>query len=301
MSRLIKNITISLNVLKRVIKMKVKLGLVQMAMHEGLDANLEKALGLIDSAAMKGANIVCLPELFASPYFPQIEKADAERFADEIPGRSTDALSDSAKENKVVIVGGSIFENDGGKFYNTTPVFDDKGNILGKYRKMHIPHDPNFFEQSYFRPGDLGFQVFETRYGKLGTLICYDQWFPEAARINALMGADIIFYPTAIGTVDGVDQEEGNWQNAWMGVQAGHAISNGVAVAAVNRVGREGSMKFWGGSFVSSQFGTILAKGSDKEEIIIAEVDLSLGEKVKDGWGFFRNRRPETYKKLVQR
>jgi len=282
--------------------MKVKLGLVQMAMHEDIDSNLEKALGLIDAAAIKGANIVCLPELFASPYFPQKEKADAERFAEKIPGRISDALSDSARKNKVVIVGGSIFEkDDDGKFYNTTVVFDDHGKLLGKYRKMHIPNDPNFYEQSYFKPGDLGFRVFETRYGKLGTLICYDQWFPEAARINALMGADIIFYPTAIGTVDGVDQEEGNWQNAWTSVQAGHAISNGVAVVAVNRVGREGSMKFWGGSFVSSQFGTILAKGSNKEEIIMAEVDLSLGEKVKDGWGFFRNRRPETYKKLVER
>jgi agmatine deiminase len=171
--------------------------------------------------------------------------------------------------------------------------------LVGKYRKMHIPHDPNFFEQGYFAQGDLGFKVFETRYGKLATLICYDQWFPEAARIVSLMGADIIFYPTAIGLVDGVEQAEGDWQDAWTTVQRGHAIANGAAVAAVNRSGREGKMSFWGGSFVSTQFGTLIAKAGKGEEVVLAEVDTELGKEVREGWRFFHNRRPDAYKKIT--
>jgi agmatine deiminase len=281
--------------------MKVKIGLVQMGMSPDKFRNVDKAVRGIRDAAGKGANIVCLPELFTSPYFPQEERTSAKRYAEAVPGETTDALSEAAEANGVVVVGGSLFERDGEKLFNTTPVFDEKGKLLGKYRKMHVPHDPSFYEQNYFERGDLGYKVFETRYGKLGTLICYDQWFPEAARILALMGADIIFYPTAIGLVDGVGQAEGDWQNAWTTVQAGHAIANGVAVAAVNRVGREGRMRFWGGSFVSSQFGTVLAKGGDKEEIVLAEIDTSLGRDVKEGWRFFYNRRPDTYRKLVEK
>jgi agmatine deiminase len=279
--------------------MKVTVGLIQMSMDADREKNVEKAIRMIGDAAAAGACIVCLPELFSSPYFPQTEKADASMFSEKVPGKTTSALSKAAAENKVVIVGGSIYESDNGKLYNTTAVFDENGKALGKYRKMHIPHDPSFYEQDYFEPGD-GFKVFQTKHGKIGTLICYDQWFPEAARINALMGADIIFYPTAIGLVDGVEQVEGKWQDAWEGVQRGHAIANATAVCAVNRVGKEGKMKFWGGSFICSQFGTILARGDDKEGIILAEIDLGLGKAVKEGWGFFRNRRPEAYKSMTK-
>jgi len=281
--------------------MKVTLGLVQMSMAADAAENRKKALEGIRAAAQKGAKIICLPELFTAPYFPQDEKSDAEAYAETIPGETMAQLSKAARENKVVIVAGSIYERSGKEFYNTAAVFDETGKMLGAYRKTHIPHDPLFYEQNYFSPGDSGYKVFDTRYGKIAVLICYDQWFPEAARIVSLMGADMIFYPTAIGTVDGVEQSEGNWQDAWETVQRGHAIANGVAVAAVNRAGREKSMKFWGGSFVSSQFGTLLKKGSDRDEIVIAEVDLSLGKEVREGWRFFYNRRPETYNKLVEK
>ena len=280
--------------------MKVTLGLVQMAMSDDPADNLAKAVRRIEVSASQGADIVALPELFTSPYFPQEEKADAERYAQTIPGDASAALSKAAKENDVVVVGGSIFERDGKSFYNTSMVFDEKGKLLGKYRKMHVPHDPKFYEQHYFRPGDLGYKVFDTKYGKIATLICYDQWFPEAARIVSLMGAEIIFYPTAIGLVHGIEQSEGSWQEAWTTVQRGHAIANGVAVAAINRIGREGIMRFWGGSFVSSQFGTLLARGGDKEQIVMAQIDLSLGKDVKEGWRFFHNRRPESYGKLSE-
>ncbi len=281
--------------------MLVRLGLIQMKMSISKSANIERAVRGISDAAGKGANVVCLPELFTAPYFPQEERASAEEYVDAVPGEATEALSDAAKECGVVVVGGSVFERDGGRLFNTAAVFDERGRALGKYRKMHIPHDPSFYEQNYFERGDLGYRVFDTKFGKIGVLICYDQWFPEAARILALMGADMIFYPTAIGLVDGVKQAEGDWQGAWTAVQTGHAIANGVAVAAVNRVGREGKMKFWGGSFVSSQFGTLLARGKDSEETVIAEIDTGLGRSVKEGWRFFYNRRPETYGRLVQK
>jgi len=280
--------------------MKVTLGLVQMSMAADASENRRRALDGIRAAAQKGAKIICLPELFTAPYFPQDEKADAEAYAETIPGETMAQLSKAARENKAVIVAGSIYERSGKRFYNTAAVFDETGKMLGAYRKTHIPHDPLFYEQNYFSPGDSGYKVFDTKYGKIAVLICYDQWFPEAARIVSLMGADMIFYPTAIGTVDGVEQSEGNWQDAWETVQRGHAIANGVVVAAVNRAGKEKSMGFWGGSFVSSQFGTLLAKGSDRAEIVVAEVDLSLGKEVREGWRFFYNRRPETYSKLVQ-
>jgi predicted amidohydrolase len=278
----------------------VKVALIQMSMSDGHGENLKKALRLIKEAAGKGAQIICLPELFTSPYFPQEEKAEAGAFAESVPGPSSEALSRAARESGSVVIGGSIFEKDGGKFYNASLVFDGDGAMLGKYRKIHIPHDPNFYEQNYFEPGDR-YKVFDTKYGKLGVLICYDQWFPEAARTLALMGADMIFYPTAIGRVDGIEQAEGDWQEAWEAVQRGHGIANAVAVCPVNRCGREGATTFWGGSFISSQFGTILAHGGADEEIVIGEIDVSLGERVREGWRFFHNRRPETYDKLVEK
>jgi agmatine deiminase len=279
--------------------MEVTLGLVQMAMSPDAAENRRRAVQGIKDAAKKGANVICLPELFTSQYFPQDERAEA--FSERIPGETTALLSAAAKEAKAVVIAGSIYEKDNGKLYNTSVVFDETGKMLGKYRKMHIPQDQNFFEQDYFAPGDLGYKIFDTKCGKIAVLICYDQWFPEAARIVSLMGADMIFYPTAIGTVDGVEQAEGDWQDAWETVQRGHAIANGVVVAAVNRAGKEKKMKFWGGSFVSSQFGTLLAKGKDKDEVVVAEVDLSLGKEVKEGWRFFHNRRPDTYSRIVQK
>jgi agmatine deiminase len=281
--------------------MKVTLALVQMKMSEDIEQNRGKAIAGVKTAAKKGANIVCFPELFTSPYFPQEENTDAEKYSESIPGKTTDELSKVARENKVVIVAGSIFEKDGGKFYNTAVIINENGALLGKYRKIHIPHDQRFYEQNYFAPGDLGYRVVKTNYGKIGVLICYDQWYPEAARINGLMDADIIFYPTAIGLVDGVEQSEGNWQSAWETIQRGHAIGNSVVVAAVNRVGKEDAMNFWGGSFVCSQFGALLAKGSDKEDIIMATIDLSLAKQIKDGWMFFKHRRPETYSKITEK
>jgi len=293
----------------------VTLGLIQMSMSADKDANLAKAVLMIGEAAKKGANVVCLPELFNMPYFPQDERNN-EIQAEQIPGPTTDALSDAAKSNKVVLVGGSIFEKSetkgGTKTYNTTPVFDETGKMLGTYRKVHIPHDENFYEKNYFEPGDLGFKVFEIRQqretrnailnAKLSTLICYDQWYPEAARSVALMGAEIVFYPTAIGTVRGIEQSEGDWHNAWETVMRGHAIANGMIVAAVNRVGNEGKMDFWGGSFVCDAFGKIIAKGSnDKEEVIIAKCDLEHGKSVREGWRFFHNRRQEMYGQLVKK
>ncbi len=276
--------------------MKVKIALIQMSMTANLEDNLKKALANISTAAKLGANIVCLPELFTSPYFPNQQKAKADHYLEQVPGKTTETLAKAARDLGVVVVGGSIYEKDGSKKYNTSFVIDADGKLLGKYRKVHIPHDPSFYEQNYFEKGNLGFQVFETKYGKIAPLICYDQWFPEAARTVALMGAQIIFYPTAIGTVDGVEQSEGNWQEAWRAVQRGHAIANACVVATVNRVGKEGSSNFWGGSFIYSQFGTLLIHGSNDEEFVMAEVDLSLSDEVKKGWRFFEERRPDVYK-----
>ena len=279
----------------------ITLGLVQMSMTSDKQQNLGKALRMIGEAAKKGARIVCLPELFTTTYFPQGVKFNAQAIAEPIPGPTTALLSQAAKENKVILVGGSICEATGKKLFNTTVVFDESGKLIGKYRKMHIPHDPYFYEQNYFEKGDLGYQVVDAKIAKLGTMICFDQWSPEAARVNSLMGADIILYPTAIGTVQGVEQKEGNWQDAWEGVQRGHAIANSVIVCAVNRVGIEAGMNFWGGSFVIDQFGKTLAKADSKEKVIIAKCDLELGRNVREGWGFYRNRRPETYKRLLEK
>ncbi len=280
--------------------MTVTLGLVQMSMKDDPKKNVEKALDMIREASRKGAQIVCLPELFNSPYFPQDEKVDASRYAETSSGKTAKALSQAALENRVILVGGSIFEVDGRHFYNTSLVFDQKGKEIGRYRKVHIPHDPNFFEQNYFTAGNE-FKVIDTTLGRIAVLICYDQWFPEAARACALMGAQMIFYPTAIGLVDGIEQIEGDWQDAWTTVQRGHAIANGAAVIAVNRVGKERGMRFFGGSFVSSQFGAILAKGDSSEQVIIARASKALGAHVREGWRFFYNRRPDTYGKIVER
>jgi predicted amidohydrolase len=278
--------------------MQLKLGLVQMRMSKRREDNLRKAVEMVHKAAEDGVQIVCLPELFDSLYFPQEENARVSPEA--IPNDVTRALSDAAADNKVVLIGGSVFERYRDKSYNTSLVFDDRGRELGRYRKVHIPQDPGFYEQDYFSPGS-DYAVFETRFGRLAVLICFDQWYPEPARICRLLGAQILFYPTAIGTVKGIEQAEGSWQGAWETVQRGHAIANSVVVAAVNRVGTENAMKFWGGSFVSDQFGKVLVRGDSKERVLHATCDLQLGVDVEKGWGFLRNRRPDTYRWIVRR
>lgn len=278
------------------------IGLIQMECGGHAQANLQHALSLIDKAATRSVNIVCLPELFLSTYFCQ-KKDDVGAFksAVGIPNETTALLSQAALKHGIVLVGGSLFEKGAdGKFYNTATVFGPDGSLLGTYRKTHIPEDFRYHEQHYFSPGDTGVRVFQTPFGRIAPLICYDQWFPEAARIATLNGAEIIVYPTAIGNFTDEDPEEGNWQDAWEGVQRGHAIANSVCVAAVNRVGTEDCLSFFGGSFICDDFGTVLARGGKDEEIALATIDLSRIEKTREGWGFFRNRRPGEYGKITE-
>lgn len=276
---------------------KVTLGLVQMSMTVDSDKNLGKALGMVESAAGRGADVVCLPELFSVPYFPQYQSSEVAPTV--TPNSVTAALAGAARKNGVVLIGGSLYEMAGAKSYNTSFVFDTKGRTLGFYRKVHIPQDPCFYEQNYFDAGDA-YRVFSTECGRIAVLICYDQWYPEAARAVKLMGADILLYPTAIGTVRGIPQTEGRWQEAWEIVQRGHSISNSLIVGAANRVGHEGDLSFWGGSFVFDQFGKAVAHADRKEQVLTAVCDLDLAKEVEEGWGFLRNRKPDTYSKLVE-
>lgn len=280
---------------------RVAIGLLQTAPSRDADQNLSRALALTRRAAAKGARIVCLPELFRSPYFPQARRAAAAALAETIPGPSTEAFSRLAKELGIVVVV-PVFERAASAFYNSAAVVDADGRLLGAYRKVHIPHDPLFWEKSYFAPGDRGFKVFPTRFAKIAPLICYDQWYPEAARACALAGAELVFYPTAIGFIEGEKTPEGDWRDSWVTVQRSHSIANGVHVAAVNRVGREGRLRFFGTSFVCDAFGGIVKKaGSSREEVLVATVDLSLNRFVQEGWGFLRNRRPDAYRRLARR
>ncbi len=275
----------------------VRLGVVQMAMGPDKEANLAKAVKLIGEASGKGADIVCLPELFSTTYFPQRED---ERVSPEpIPGPTSKALAKAARGSIVCLVGGSIYEKAGPRRYNTSVVFDSTGKMLGKYRKVHVPYDSHFFEKSYFASGS-GYSVFKTPFGRIAPLICFDQWYPEPARICRMKGAKILFYPTAIGWVKGIEPTEGDWQEAWETVQRGHSIANSVIVCAVNRVGVEGDMTFWGGSFVCDQFGKVLFRAGDNECVSVVEVGLSLGDEVEEGWGFLRNRKASTYKSLAE-
>ncbi len=281
----------------------ITLGLIQMKMENNPSKNLEKALSMVDRAASMGSDIVCLPELFMTKYFPAQRKGKIkipESYLEQIPGNTTKLLSESAMENKITLIGGSIWEKSKGKRFNTSTIFDETGKMIGIYRKMHIPHDDHFYEQDYFEKGDLGFKTFQTKLAKIGVLICYDQWFPEAARINALMGAQIIFYPTAIGTVKGITQAEGSWQEAWENVMRGHAIANNIIVAGVNRAGVEGNTTFFGGSFVCNAFGKTIARAKGSEEILIAKMDLKHSKMVREGWRFFQNRRTDAYSDLLK-
>ena len=278
-------------------KRKVRIGLVQMSMSADRGSNLMKALSFVNQAAKEGAEVVCLPELFTTRYFPAAR--GAREVPETIPGKTSRALAEAARKNRVILVGGTIYEGAGKSRYNTCLVFDERGKALTKYRKVHIPQDEHFFEQDYFRPGER-FRVAKTARGNLGTLVCFDQWYPEAARAERLMGADVLFYPTAIGWVKGIEPVEGDWKGAWEAVQVGHAIANSVAVCAVNRVGTEGATTFWGGSFISDQFGKVLLRAGGEEGTFGADVDLGLGKLVEEGWGFMRNRRKGTYSRLVR-
>jgi len=284
---------------------KVKVGLVQMSCVKDAQPNLDKAIAGIRDAAAKGAQIVCLQELFTSLYFCDVEDYENFKLAEPIPGPSTDALSAVAKELGVVIIA-SLFEKRAqGLYHNTTAVLDADGTYLGKYRKMHIPDDPAYFEKFYFTPGDLGYKVFKTKFATIGVLICWDQWYPEAARITSLMGAEMLFYPTAIGWATDQDEETNKDQyNAWQTMQRAHAISNGVPVVSVNRVGfeQEGRMKFWGGSFVSNAFGKLLYLAShDKEENAVVEIDTQNTDFFRTHWPFMRDRRIDSYQPITKR
>ena len=283
----------------------VKVGLVQMSCTADKKSNTEKAILKIKDAAQQGAQIVCLQELFTSLYFCDVESYDNFKLAESIPGQTTDQLSEVAKELGVVIIA-SLFEKRAeGLYHNTTAVIDADGSYLGKYRKMHIPDDQAYYEKFYFTPGDLGYKVFKTKFATIGVLICWDQWYPEAARITSLMGAEMLFYPTAIGWATSQDEATNTEQyNAWQTIQRSHAVANGVPVISVNRVGMEqdGAMQFWGGSFVSNPFGTLLYKAShDQEEIAVVDIDTEKSDSYRTHWPFLRDRRIDSYGPITKR
>jgi len=284
-----------------------RVGLVQMACGLDPEANLDHAVEKIREAARKGAQIVCLQELFRSQYFCREEDARLFDLAESIPGPSTERLAPLAAELGVVIIA-SLFEKRAtGLYHNTAAVIDADGNLLGIYRKMHIPDDPLYFEKFYFTPGDLGFRAFDTKFGRIAALVCWDQWFPEAARLAAMTGANVLFYPTAIGWHPAEKAQYGAAQHdAWRTIQRAHAIANGIYVAAVNRVGFEGppdrGLEFWGGSFVSDPFGRVLAEAShDREETLVVECDPKQMEEVRRNWPFLRDRRIDAYGGITHR
>ena len=284
-------------------KKTVKVGLVQNSCSSDLKSNLSKAEAGIRKAAQEGAQIICLQELFKSLYFCDVEDHDNFKLAENIPGPSTDFFSSLAKELGVVIIS-SLFEKRAeGLYHNTTAVLDADGSYLGKYRKMHIPDDPGYYEKFYFTPGDLGYKVFKTKFATVGVLICWDQWYPEAARITSLMGAEMLFYPTAIGwhKDQDIDTNEEQYQ-AWQTIQRSHAVANGVPVISVNRVGIEGDMKFWGGSFVTNAFGRVMFQASHAEEVVhVHELDMDNSDRYRTHWPFLRDRRIETYSPILKR
>ena len=283
-------------------KDSVRIALIQMPCGTSLEQNLRAAVAQIKIAAAKGAQIVALQELFNTLYFCQAQRTKSFDGAQTIPGEATKVLSELARSKKIVIIAPLFEKAAKGVYYNSAAVIDADGRWLGTYRKMHIPDDPGFYEKFYFAPGDLGFRCFKTRYAKLGVLICWDQWFPEAARLTALQGADILFYPTAIGWKPNQPAETRSYHSAWETIQRGHAIANGVYVASVNRVGKEGAIKFWGSSFVADPFGEIRARaGSTRAEILIEDCDLNLVDKTRREWPFLRDRRIDAYKKITSR
>lgn len=281
-----------------------------MSCGRDINENTDKALSYIEKAAKNGAQIICLQELFRSVYFCQTEDWDNFKLAEEINQDNPilKEISKIARSYKAVIISSHFEKRSEGVYHNTVAVTDADGKLLGIYRKVHIPDDPHFYEKFYFTPGDLGYKVFKTKYAKVGTLICWDQWFPEAARLTVMKGAQIIFYPTAIGWLPEEKEDEGeNYYSMWETVQRGHAVANGCFVASANRVGFEpspdgnGGIEFWGQSFVADPSGQIIKKASaDREEILIAEIDLSQIEKTRNIWPFFRDRRTDTYQNITK-
>ncbi len=286
---------------------KFRIGLIQMACSVDPNENLAKAEWRIREAAARGAQIVCLQELFRSQYFCREENASFFDLSESIPGPSTAALSRLAAELGVVVVASLFERRAAGVYHNTAVIIDADGALAGIYRKMHIPDDPLYFEKFYFTPGDLGFPSFETRHARVAVLVCWDQWYPEAARLAALTGAQVLFYPTAIGWHPAEKEESGAAQHdAWRTIQRAHAIANGIYVAAVNRVGFEGppdrGLEFWGGSFVADPFGQVVAEAAhDREEILIAECDPRRIEEVRRNWPFLRDRRIDAYGAITER
>lgn len=278
------------------------LSLIQTSAGADKNENLERTETLIRKAATDGANVICLQELFHTPYFcATVDQAHFE-LAESIPGPATDRLSGLAAELSTVLLVPLFERAAAGVYFNSMAVIDADGSLLGTYRKMHIPEDPGFHEKYYFTPGDLGYKVFEIAYGKIGTLICWDQWFPEAARLTALKGADLLVYPTAIGTLHTEnDADKKQFTDAWKTVQRSHAIANGCYVASINRVGTEDASKFWGGSFIAGPFGEILAEGGEEEGIITAAIDPSTIETQRQAWPFFRDRRIDSYGSILKR
>ena len=284
---------------------KTKIALVQMKMSSDPKKNIQNATNKIKIAAKKGAKVICLPELFLTKYFCQVENHKNFNLAEKIPGPNSYLFSLLAKELKIILIISLFEKKTSGLYHNSSIVINEKGKILGKYRKMHIPDDPQFYEKFYFTPGDLGFKSFKTSRGNLGTLICWDQWFPEAARLTALKGAEIIFYPTAIGWHPKEKKKFGKSQlDSWLSIQRSHAIANGVYVAAINRVGTEkqGNKKieFWGNSVMFDPSGNIVKKANLKENILICEIDFKKVETSRQHWPFFRDRRIDYYKGLLK-
>jgi N-carbamoylputrescine amidase len=281
----------------------LRIALVQMSCEAEPRRNLEKALTRIEEAAARGAKVICLQELFRSRYFCQSEEAGNFDLAEPIPGPSTEALSEVAAARKVVVVGSLFERRTEGIYHNTAVVLDADGRLAGRYRKMHIPDDPHYYEKFYFTPGDLDFTAHRTAHATVGALVCWDQWFPEAARLVALAGAQIVFYPTAIGWERGeVEPVRRRQLQAWETVQRGHAIANGMFVAVANRVGAEDSLEFWGNSFVADPFGEVIAHaGASAEEILIADCNLGLIEETRRNWPFLRDRRIDAYGDLLRR
>ena len=290
---------------------RFKVGLVQMSMTADPAENLAKAVSRVIDAAKAGAAVVCLPELFRTLYIGQREEHEQFNLAEAIPGPSTEVLGKAAKDAGVVVIAPLFERRAAGLYHNTAAVIDADGTLVGIYRKMHIPDDPAYYEKFYFAPGDLGFRAFDTRAGRIGTLVCWDQWYPEGARLTALQGANILFYPTAIGWHPAEKAQYGAQQlDAWRTVQRGHAIANGCWVAAVNRVGMErldgqgatGGLEFWGHSFLIDPFGVVVAEApGDKEALLVAEVDLDRLEEVRRNWPFLRDRRTDAYEGIASR
>lgn len=290
-------------------KRKYKVSVIQLNLNDVAENNLKKCISWVRDAASQGAEVILLPELYSSHYFCQSEDVDNFALAEPLYSTSFIAFSELAKELGVVIIVPFFEKRMAGIYHNSAYIIDTDGTEAGLYRKMHIPDDPHFYEKFYFTPGDLGFQAIETKKGTIGTLICWDQWYPEAARITALKGAEVLFYPTAIGWHPKEKEQYGeNQYGAWMNVMKGHAVANGVFVAAANRIGLEKyiegteGIQFWGASFIAGPQGEILAQAShDKEEILIAEVDLDLQENVRQNWPFFRDRRIDAFGDITKR